>query len=195
MHPLGVSLVTFFVFPFSGSFDPLLPPSSANGRFQVRHRSPGRPEGGKNLFVIPPAGAQRSSLRRPPCDGGRPLGRNARRAPGASRRFPGTSRAGAPPDVSFFCRGGRPRFLAKEVFVERFTFPPFRFTVQFVSVLRFPSANGRFQFRHRSPAAFASLLLHFPSAHESAALLRFSSANGRFQSRHAVTPPPGGKLL
>ena len=99
--------------------------------------------------------------------------------------------AGVTPDVSFFCRGGRPRFLAKEVFASaklqtgRLGVPPrapkarapartspqigpgkilirpsanlrptapFRFTVQFAPVLRFPSANGRFQRRHRSPA-------------------------------------------
>ena len=56
----------------------------------------------ENFSVIPPAGAHRSSLRRPPCDGGRPLGRNARRAPGTSRRFLYTSQAGAPPAVARF---------------------------------------------------------------------------------------------
>ena len=57
----------------------------------------------EKFSVIPPAGAHRSSLRRPPCDGGRPLGRNARRAPGTSRRFLYTSQAGAPPAVVLQC--------------------------------------------------------------------------------------------
>ena len=76
-----------------------------HGPSAVRPAFGGRPKScpPENFSVIPPAGAHRSSLRRPPCDGGRPLGRNARRAPGTSRRFLYTSHAGAPPAVVLLC--------------------------------------------------------------------------------------------
>ena len=76
-----------------------------HGPSAVRPAFGGRPKSfpPENFSVIPPAGAHRSSLRRPPCDGGRPLGRNARRAPGTSRRFLYTSHAGAPPAVVLQC--------------------------------------------------------------------------------------------
>ena len=45
----------------------------------------------ENFFVIPPAGVYRSGEKRPPCDGGLPLGKNSRRSPGTSRRFLYTS--------------------------------------------------------------------------------------------------------
>ena len=53
-----------------------------------RRHAPGP---GENLPVIPPAGVYRAGEKRPPCDGGLPLGRNSRQTPGTSRRPPGTS--------------------------------------------------------------------------------------------------------
>ena len=116
----------------------------------------------ENFFVIPPAGVYRSGEKRPPCDGGLPLGKNSRRSPGTSRRFLYTSHAGAPPAVvaSSIQHSAHHYTLPQYKGGKNFTrevgrtgfHPAFRFTVQFASVLRFPSANGRLQFRHRSPA-------------------------------------------
>ena len=95
--------------PIRGGVNPAAPILSRgrhrHGPSAVRPAFGGRPKSfpPENFSVIPPAGAHRSSLRRPPCDGGRPLGRNARRAPGTSRRFLYTSHAGAPPAVVLQC--------------------------------------------------------------------------------------------